>query len=70
MIETGCACCDGICGCACHWQEEDIDGEYVYCHKCSTQINAYDDPVHVINLETKQALVCLKCVKIYKAEEC
>ena len=45
-----------------------VDDEEVKCHKCGRGINPYDDPVYVINLETRQALVCLNCIPMYKAE--
>jgi hypothetical protein len=47
-VETGCACCDGICGCACHWseaQKEDDELTYI-CAKCEHEIDPYNEDVY------------------------
>jgi hypothetical protein len=41
-----------------HMQEEDEDGEYVYCHECNHPIHAYEEKVY----NTDGKLICEDCL--------
>lgn len=60
MIETGCACCDSICGCACHWEDEEDEG--FQCSGCNKWKNLYNEPAYPVQGETGSKFYCKECV--------
>jgi len=67
---TGCACCDDVCGCACHRSDEpvvtsdtEIDEEEVRCAMCDRTVCLYGEEIYHRYTTECMEYICRVCAQ-------